>query len=487
MNRLVTRKSEVSARFPQRIRRGLTCLMFGCCTAVLLFVGDAVNADENDLVKVTDLRTRKGGEDWPSFLGPRGNGTSSETGILKDWKTKQPPIVWTKKLGTSYGIGATSQGRYFQFCRHADQERVTCYNAETGSEIWQWEAPVDYRDMYGYNDGPRTSPVVDDDRVYVLGVAGRLACLETMTGRLVWEHQTNEEYQVVPNFFGVGSTPIVVGENLWVMIGGSTAESANRAAGELSDVKGSGTGVIAFDKRSGKEVFRCSRELASYASPIQTPHLSQQGIDLLFFMRGGLLGVNARAGTETFFEPWRSSTMESVNAACPVVQGNEILISETYSIGSQLLRVENGKASSVWKDGPRQREQSFRAHWATPILVDGYLYGCSGRNQPDADLRCIRWSDGKVMWAARTHERMSLLHVDGHLVVLGEDGRLMLLKVNPEKPEVVGELDLYGTNDKIDGTPLLSAPCWAAPILSHGLLYVRGNDRVVCMELIAKP
>lgn len=487
MNRLVTRKSEVSARFPQGLLRGLSCLMFGCCTAVLLFVGDAVNAEENGLVKVTDLRTRKGGDDWPSFLGPRGNGTSSETGILKDWKTKQPPIVWTKKLGTSYGIGATSQGRYFQFCRHADQERVTCYNAETGSELWRWEAPVNYRDMYGYNDGPRTSPVVDDDRVYVLGVAGRLACLETMTGRLVWEHQTNEEYQVVPNFFGVGSTPIVVGENLWVMIGGSTAETANRSAGELSDVKGSGTGVIAFDKRTGKEVFRCSRELASYASPIQTPHLSQQGIDLLFFMRGGLLGVNARAGTETFFEPWRSSTLESVNAACPVVQGNEILISETYSIGSQLLKVENGKASSIWKDGLRQRDQSFRAHWATPILVDGYLYGCSGRNQPDADLRCIRWSDGKVMWAARTHERMSLLHVDGHFVVLGEDGRLMLLKVNPEKPEVVGELDLYGTNDKVDGTPLLSAPCWAAPILSHGLLYVRGNDRVVCMELIPKP
>ncbi|MBL8872600.1 MAG: PQQ-binding-like beta-propeller repeat protein [Planctomycetaceae bacterium] len=446
-----------------------------------------VSAQEVSSVAVTDLRTRKSGEDWSQFLGPRGDGTSSETGIRKEWKTDPPKIIWTQKLGTSYGIGATSNGRYFQFCRYGNSERLTCMNAETGAEIWKWEAPVEYSDMYGYNNGPRTSPVVDNERVYVFGVAGRLACLNVMTGTLIWEKQTNEEYHVVPNFFGVGSTPIVVGDLLWVMIGGSDAEKAQYVLpGQLDDVEGNGTGVVAFDKRTGKEVFRCSKELASYASPVRTPHLRDQGVDLLFFMRGGLLGVNAEKGTEAFFEPWRSSTMESVNAACPVVHRNEVLISETYSIGSQLLKLENGTVTSQWKDGARQREQAFRAHWATPILVDGYLYGCSGRNQPDADLRCIRWSDGKVMWAARTHERMSLLHVDGHFIVLGEDGRLLLMKVNPEKPEVIGELDLYATKDPVDGQPLLSAPCWAAPVLSHGLLYLRGNDRVVCMELIPK-
>lgn len=454
------------------------------CFCLLAFMALQGLAQEVPLAKVTDLRTRTSGEDWPQFLGPRGNGTSIEKGIITDWKSTPPRIVWTKKLGTSYGIGATSQGRYFQFCRHGQNERLTCYNAETGVELWQWEAPVEYRDMYGYNDGPRTSPVVDDDRVYILGVAGRLACLETMTGKLVWQKDTNLEYHVVPNFFGVGSTPVVQGDLLWVMIGGSPANKADLPAGQIDLAVGNGTGVVAFDKRSGKEVYRTSNELASYASPIATPGLSEQGVDLLFFMRGGLLGVNAKKGTETFFQPWRSSTLESVNAACPVVHNNEILISETYSIGSQLLKLEGGKPTAVWTDGQRQREQSFRAHWATPILIDGYLYGSSGRNQPDADLRCIRWSDGKVMWAARTHERMSLLYVDGHFVVLGEDGRVLLLKVNPEKPEVVAELDLYSTKDAADGLPLLQAPCWAAPILSHGLLYLRGDDRVICMELI---
>jgi len=481
------RKIRVSPRFPER--HDSTFHFFFAVVVVFLplVATKAVYSQSPERVNVTDLRTRKSGEDWPQFLGPRGNGTSKEIGIRKDWKTDPPTIVWTKKLGTSYGIGATSKGRYFQFCRYGDLERLSCFNAETGSFLWKWEAAVEYSDMYGYNNGPRTSPIVDEERVYVFGVAGRLACLDTLTGRLIWEKQTNAEYHVVPNFFGVGSTPIIVGDLLWVMIGGSDADKARQVLpGSLEDVEGNGTGVVAFDKRTGKEVYRCSRELASYASPIATPHLRDQEIDLLFFMRGGLLGINCEKGTETFFEPWRSSTLESVNAACPVVNSREVFISETYSIGSQLLKLEKGNIQPLWKDGTRQRVQAFRAHWATPILIDGYLYGCSGRNQPDADLRCIRWEDGKVMWAARTHERMSLLHVDGHLVVLGEDGRLLLLKVNPEKPDVVGELDLYGTKDPSDGEPLLSAPCWAAPVLSHGLLYVRGNDRVVCMELIPK-
>jgi outer membrane protein assembly factor BamB len=462
-----------------------TLLLFLPCNLLSGQEREAAKSEVGDKkVVVSNLWTRKAGEDWPSFLGPRGNGSSSEQGIVTDWKASPPRVVWSKKLGTSYGIGATSRGRYFQFCRHGDNERLTCYNAETGEELWKWEASVEYRDMYGYNNGPRTSPVIDDDRVYIFGVTGRLACLSVTTGAVLWERMTNDEYNVIPNFFGVGSTPVVIDDLLWVMIGGSPPSQKSIPEGQLDAVKGNGCGVVAFDKRTGKEVYRLSDELASYSSLIATPGLKKQGVDLLCFARGGLLGISGKDGAEKFYYPWRSSTMESVNAACPIVSGDEILISETYSIGSSLLKLQDGKATELWKDPVRQRDQAFRAHWATPILVDGYLYGCSGRNQPDADLRCIRWSDGKVMWAARTHERMSLLLVDNHLVVLGEEGRLLLMKVNPQKPEVIGELDLSTMNHPEDGEPMLTSPCWAAPILSHGLMYVRGNDRVICLELI---
>jgi hypothetical protein len=127
-------------------------------------------------------------------------------------------------------------------------------------------------------------------------------------------------------------------------------------------------------------------------------------------------------------------------------------------------------------------------HWNTPIYHDGYLYACSGRHMEEAELRCIEWSTGKVMWSQPDLTRTSLLMVDGHFVCLAENGLLYLLKVNPHKYEEVARLLL---SKRTDGRPpqsradlLVEYPCWAAPILSHGLLYVRGKDRLVCLELI---
>ena len=135
----------------------------------------------------------------------------------------------------------------------------------------------------------------------------------------------------------------------------------------------------------------------------------------------------------------------------------------------------------------------MKTHWNTPIYVNGYLYGCSGRNPPDADLRCIDWKTGDVQWVEQTElavrERSSLLYVDGHFVCLGEIGSLKLIRANPQQFELVTEIVFRGEGDEPDpydgGKPrLLQYPCWAAPVLSHGLLYVRGDDRLLCLELI---
>jgi hypothetical protein len=130
----------------------------------------------------------------------------------------------------------------------------------------------------------------------------------------------------------------------------------------------------------------------------------------------------------------------------------------------------------------------MQCHWNTPICVDGYLYGCSGRHDSNAELRCVELATGKVMWREPNLTRTSLLQVDGHFVCLAEDGVLRLLKINPKKYEEVSQLVLRpqkeGGEPDEKAEPLLLEPCWAAPILSHGLLYVRGRDRVVCLELI---
>ncbi len=430
---------------------------------------------------VSSIGTRTVGIDWPRMLGPTADSRSPEKGILTDWTNGKPRIVWSRPLGIGYGNCVVANGRAFQFDRFGDVERLWCLNAETGEEIWKWESPVEYEDMYGYNNGPRASAVVDNDRVYVYGVAGLLACLDVFGGRERWKADLNQAYGVVQNFFGVGSTPCIFEDKVIVIVGGSPARSQSIPGGRLDRVEANGTAIVAFDKLSGKELYRVGNYLAGYSAPIiATMHGKPYG---LAFVREGLMIFDPSNGRETTFFPWRATIMESVNAAWPVVTGNKILISETYEKGSVLLDFDGVRLKPIWTDPKLQRNQAMRAHWATPVLHDGFLFGCSGRNEPDADLRCVKLDDGSVQWTHRNRDRTSCLLVDGHLIVLGEHGLLQLLRLNSEKYDVVGEVDL-GSLTAPDQLPWLESPTWAPPVLSHGLLYLRGARRLVCLELI---
>lgn len=256
-------------------------------------------------------------------------------------------------------------------------------------------------------------------------------------------------------------------------------------------VDGNGSGIVAFDKFTGQVKYKITDELASYAG------LKTATIDgrrwCFAFCRGGLVGFEPQTGKVDFSYPWRARTLESVNASTPVVFGDEVFISETYQIGSSLLSVEPGGYEVVWKDERNRREKSLKTHWNTAICIDGYLYGCSGRNEPDADLRCVEWKTGKVKWVEQqrpeVRERSSLMYVDGHLVYLGEYGTLKLIRVNPEKYDLVSEVTFVRKEEGPNPLgfrprPLLKRPCWAAPVLAHGLMFVRGDDRVVCLEVI---
>ncbi|MFH1920410.1 MAG: PQQ-binding-like beta-propeller repeat protein [Planctomycetota bacterium] len=418
------------------------------------------------------------GVDWPRFLGPSGDSKSPETGIATDWGPCGPPVVWHRELGTSYGIGSVAGGRYFQFDRYGDQARLTCLESRTGEFLWEFEYPTDYEDLVGYNDGPRSSPVVDGGLVYIFGAEGMLHCVNAADGKLVWKVDTAERFGVIQNFFGVGSTPVVEGDLLLVMIGGSPPESQGVRRFGMDRVVGSGTGVIAFDKRTGQVKYAITDELASYS----TPQLATIGDRRWCFVlaRGGLVGFNPLSGEVDFHYPWRARLHDSVNASTPVVAGNEVFISETYGPGSSLLRVEPGGYEVVWSDPPG-RHKAMQAHWNTPIYHEGYLYGSSGRYSGGAELRCVEWKTGKVMWGQRGLRLASLLYVDGYFVSLSEDGVLRLVEAT-EKEYV--EVARAVVRETPDGPPLLKPPAWAAPILAHGLLYVRGDDRVVCLRLI---
>ncbi len=422
------------------------------------------------------------GIDWPCFLGPTGNGASPERGIVAPWPRDGLRVVWHRRTGEGYGTASVRDGRLYLFDRHGDDARLSCLDPATGASLWKFEYPTDYEDKYGYSNGPRCCPVVDGDRVYVYGSEGMLHCLGTAGGTLLWKVDTKKEYGFVQNFFGVGSAPVVDGDLVLVMVGGSPPGSDEV---DFARLKGNGSAVVAFDKRTGKERWRASNELASFSSPVAA---TVGGRRLFFaFARGGLLALDAATGKQEFHFPWRARAFESANASSPVVVGDTVFVSECYGVGGALLKVKPGGCDVLWSDKEKRFDKSMACHWMTPIHKDGYLYGCSGRHE-DAELRCIELATGKVMWSEPDLTRTSLLMVDGHFVCLGENGVLRLLKVSPKRYEEVSRVLVFppGQNGKPDreAGPLLRYPCWAAPILSHGLLYVRGRNTLVCLELI---
>jgi outer membrane protein assembly factor BamB len=232
------------------------------------------------------LGTRKQGCDWPAFLGPLGTGVSPEKGIITPWPRKGLRIIWQKEIGAGYGMPVISRGRLFHFDRFRDQALLTCLKSETGEVLWRFGYRTHYEDYYGYNNGPRCCPVVDDDRVYIHGAEGMLHCVRAADGRLLWKVDTKAEFGVVQNHFGVASAPVVEGDLLIVQVGGSPPGEGQ----ELSlSMKGNGTGVVAFDKRTGRVRYRVSDELASYASPVLATINDRRWC--FVFARGGLIGL----------------------------------------------------------------------------------------------------------------------------------------------------------------------------------------------------
>jgi outer membrane protein assembly factor BamB len=409
--------------------------------------------------------------DWPGFLGPQRDARSAETGLVLRWPESGPPVRWQHAAGAGYAGPAIVAGKVFFHDRHGDRTRLVCLDAATGAERWRVEHPAAYEDMYGFGTGPRATPVVAGDLVFTFDPEGHLRCHGAADGRLVWEIDTARRYGVVQNFFGVGSTPVVEGDLLIVPIGGSPPGAPGIQSGE---VRGNGTGLVAFDTKTGVERWRSTDELASYSSPI-VADVGGRRLGLAF-LRGGLVAFEPRTGKVAFRFPWRARKLESVNASNPAIAGDLVFITESYGPGGALLRVGADGYTLVRSDPPRER--SLAAHWMTPVAEAGVLYGCHGESSGEAELRAVDVESGRVRWSQGGLGRTTLLHVDGHLIVLAEDGRLLVVRATPESYQPVSDVVL-----RDERGPLLRAPAWTPPALADGLLYVRGADRLVCLDL----
>jgi outer membrane protein assembly factor BamB len=403
--------------------------------------------------------------DWRAFLGPSHNGVSTETKLSR---TLPPALVWECPRGTGYASAAVAGDHLVFLHRLASEEIVECLHPETGASHWQFRYATAFEDRYGYNNGPRSSPIVDGELVYTMGAEGSLHCLDLGSGRVVWKRDLRAEYKVRQDFFGTGSTPLVEGRLLIVNVG---------APG--------GPCVVGLDGRTGREVWRAGAKWGpSYASPV--PAVIHGERRLLVFAggesdppAGGLMSISPATGHMDFEFPWRSRSRESVNASCPVVFDNKVFISASYRTGSALVEVlRDFTHRVVWTT------QDFGLHFNTAIYRDGYLYGFDGRNEPDASLACVDASSGKVVWretpewteSLETADgkrqqlmgtyRGSLLAVDGQFLCLGELGHLLWMDLTPKGYREVSRAWLFGARES-----------WALPVLSRGLLYVMQNTR----------
>jgi outer membrane protein assembly factor BamB len=356
----------------------------------------------------------------------------------------------------------------FHADRFDDNIRLTARDAATGKFRWKYEYPTEYEDRYGYDPGPRACPVVDGDRVYLYGPDGVLCCLDIATGHARWKVETRAKYFFHQNFFGVGSVPVVDGDLLIVAVGGSVK---NVRPVDFRQVRPNGSAIVAFDKKTGEVKYAAGDELASYASPTITT-LGGKKVGL-YFARGGLLGFDPPSGKTLFHYKWRAKSEESVNASNPVVVGDQVLLTECYGLGAALLDLKDGTPKEVWTDAEKDAgDRSLMCHWNTPVHAGGFVYGSSGRHTEDADIRCVELATGDVKWRQKRTQRCSLTLVDGHLISLSEYGTLALLRANPAKYDEVSKYE-----------PGLEYPCWAAPVVSNGLLYVRGKGKLMALEL----
>jgi outer membrane protein assembly factor BamB len=414
--------------------------------------------------------------DWAQFLGPERNGISSETGILTDWSGGNLKLNWTLPIDEGYAIGSIADGKYFHFDVAAGDEgnlaRLRCVDLDTANIDWTFTAPSSYKDLYGYDSGPRTSPLIHDGRVYVYGVEGMLWCLDANSGALVWELNTIRRFGVIQNFFGVSSSPIVHENLLLVMVGGSPESSKEVAPGRLDLVEPNGSAVVALNRKTGEEVYRTGNDLASYTS-LRIVELHGQKVALAW-MRESLLGFRPDDGELLFSFKWRARKLESVNASTPVVSGNKIFIGETYQKGGVLLEVDDQwKTKVIWTDDGK-RDKAMAPHWNTPVLHEGFLYGCDGERLSNAALNCVDFATGEVRWSVPGLGRSSVTFCDGNLIVMTEKGELFLARAKPDKFERVSTYD---------GDVKFRSPCWSAPIVVNGKLVVRGKNKVACFQL----
>lgn len=386
--------------------------------------------------------------EWPQILGPDRNGIAQGETVSHGWGESGPPRLWQHPVGSGLAGPAIADGKLIVFHRVDNEEIVEALDARTGKPLWKAAFPTRYVSTISPDNGPRCVPTIHQGLVYLLGAGGQLHCVKLADGSKVWSRDCAKDFNAPDGYFGFGSSPIVAADRLLVNVGGGTAEA----------------GIVAFDLKTGRTLWKATGELASYSSPVLARIGSQDQV--VFVTRYQTLGIDAASGRVWWKLPF-GRRGPTVNAANPLVLNDHLFLTAAYGIGAVYARLGGAQPQVDWSN-----DETLSSQYTTPIYRDGVLYGVDGRHDVGiASLRCIDPKTGNVLWNQDGFGKASLLLAGDKLLAQTTDGELRIIAASPHGYKLLASASVCE-----DGT-------FALPALSGGLYYVRDGKVLNCYDL----
>jgi outer membrane protein assembly factor BamB len=414
------------------------------------FASDRELQAELDGARLIDQPAEAPTAEWPQWRGARRDGVAFCPDFLTEWPARGPARLWQADGAEGYSSFAVADGRAYTMLRDGGQEVVLCLDAANGNELWRFSYECGYEDHMG-GRGPRSTPSVDGDRVYTVGASGMFHCLTAAKGEKLWHHDLLAEFNAPRQQWGVAFSPLVEGDLVYTTPGGPNGNS-----------------LAAFDKKTGKLAWKALDDPAGYSSPVG---MTVAGVrQIVYFTGDSAVGVAPSTGALYWRFPWPTS--HNVNAATPIVfkvrqedrELDYVFISSGYNQGCALLKIHaDGKGGF---EARRVYESNqMCSHFSSPVRRGEYVYGFN-----EAKLTCMDLRTGKVAWEQSGFNKGSLVVVGDYLVVLGEGGKLALVKATPEEYYEVATAQVFRKR------------CWTVPVLAEGKLFLRDEDHILCLK-----
>ena len=387
--------------------------------------------------------------EWPRFLGPNQNGVLANEALPNEWPSEGPKKLWERNVGSGFAGPIALKERILLFHRQGDQEEILSLDPDSGEEQWRFGYKTNYRDNFGFDNGPRSTPTSSRGHLYTYGAEGRLQCLDIQTGKPIWHIESKDQFNAPNGFFGIACSPLVDGDFVIVNVGSPSSG-----------------GIVAFDRLSGAIKWKASRDEASYSSPVAATIAGTR--QAIVFDRAGMKAVEITTGKIRSSFPWRPRMDASVNASSPLVFENQVMLTTSYSTGAIVLDLSQPEPRKLWSN-----DQSISCHYGTPVLHQGHraLFGFHGRQERGANLNCVSWNSGKLHWSESKLEIGTVTLIGNHLLILQENGELVLAKADPQSYQ------------ELDRVQILPSGVRAYPAFSDGVIYARSPKKMVAYRL----